>query len=236
MTKEILIIKHIEIEGSGTIEYFFQNTLWLIRTINLAVGDTLPGSLRDIKAIITLGGPMNVYEEADYPFLRDEDIFLQNALREKVPVLGICLGAQLIAKACGAQVRKAPRKELGWHNVTLTSAGKKDSLFSGVPETLEVFQWHEDTFDIPDGAVLLAESASCIHQAFRYGENAYGFQFHIEVTPAMIGSWINEYLKQPSDAGAAKNMLPDAYKKRKAFEARANTIYANFLKIISKQK
>ena len=233
MLKQILIIKHVEIEGPGTIERFFQNTNWTLATLNFATGGFPPDDFSDIKAIISLGGPMNVYEEADYPFLRDEDTFLKKAIRKEIPILGVCLGAQLLAKACGAKISRSPEKEIGWNRVSLTDDGQKDVLFESLPREIEVFQWHEDTFDIPQGAVCLASSQSCRNQAFKFGKNAYGLQFHIEVTPAIIESWVNEYMREDEGQFGAKNMLIDAYKKREAFEKQADMVYLNFAKIIA---
>lgn len=233
MPGQILIIKHMEIEGAGTIERFFRNTKWTLATLDFTAGGFPPDDLSDIKAIISMGGPMNVYEEADYPFLRDEDIFLKKAIRKEIPILGICLGAQLLAKACGAEVRKAPEKEMGWRSIELTATGERDPFFAGLPKELEIFQWHEDTFDIPKGAVCLVNSKSCHNQAFRFGKNAYGLQFHIEVTPAIIGSWVKEYIKDEKERLVAKDMLIDAYEKREAFEKQANMVYLNFAKIIA---
>jgi GMP synthase-like glutamine amidotransferase len=135
-----------------------------------------------------MGGPMNVYEDKKYPFLREESNFLKQAIDDGVPVLGICLGAQMIARACGASVVKASQKEVGWSKVFLTDMGKEDMLFRGLSETLPVFQWHEDTFELPVGGQLLATSTTCPHQSFRYS-NAYGLQFHVEVTPQIISAW-----------------------------------------------
>ncbi|MDD3905255.1 MAG: type 1 glutamine amidotransferase [Candidatus Omnitrophica bacterium] len=233
MSGRILIIKHVEIEGAGTIERFFQNTDWSLATLDFTAGGFPPDDLNDIKAIISMGGPMNVYEEADYPFLRDEDLFLKKAIKKEIPILGICLGAQLLAKACGAEVRKAPEKEMGWHRIELTADGEKDPFFAGLSKELEVFQWHEDAFDIPKSAVCLANSKSCHNQAFRFGKNAYGLQFHIEVTPAIIGSWVKEYIKDEKERLVAKDMLIDAYEKREAFEKQANMVYLNFAKIMA---
>lgn len=231
--REILILKHIEIEGPGSIAEFFKETTWNLKTVDLSKGESLPDSLKNIEAIISLGGPMNVYEEDKYSFLKDEGEFLKKAIREEVPILGICLGAQLLAKACGARVRKAPASEIGWYKVGLTEKGRSDPLFEGMPGELQVFQWHEDTFGIPKGAVHLAESGACPNQAFRFGRNAYGLQFHLEVSPRMIESWVKRYAKESSMSGDAKDMLMESYKRKQTFGKQASIIYLNFARIIT---
>jgi GMP synthase-like glutamine amidotransferase len=187
-----LIIKHVEIEGPGLIEYCLRKEKISYRIINLEGGDPLP-KLDPLSLIILLGGPMNVYEEDRYLFLKDEDLFIKEAIQRGKFILGICLGAQLIAKALGAKVFKAPAKEIGWYDVSLTRIGLQDPLFSNLPKTFPVFQWHEDTFEIPRSAKLIATSSSVPHQAFRYGGNAYGLQFHLEVTEGMIQEWMRTY-------------------------------------------
>ena len=187
-----LIIKHVDIEGPGLIEYCLRKERIPYRMINLEAGESLP-KLDPLSLIILLGGPMNVYEEDHYPFLKDEDLFIKEAIQRGKMILGICLGAQLIAKALGAKVFKAPVKEVGWFGVSLTEMGLQDPLFSNLPKTFPVFQWHEDTFDIPRSAKLIATSSSVPHQAFRYGDNAYGLQFHLEVTEEMIREWMRTY-------------------------------------------
>ncbi len=237
MSKQILIIKHIDIEGPGSIEKFFQNTAWSLRTVDLSKGESLPESLEDIEAIVSLGGPMNVYEENKYPFLQDENEILKKAIKEEIPILGICLGAQLLAKALGAQVKKAKTKEIGWHKINLTAYGQKDSLFEGLSAELDVFQWHEDTFDIPEKAMPLATSSSCQNQAFKWGKNAYGLQFHLEVTPEMVESWINAYAREgESVLPGVDNMLIQTYKKAVFLEKQANLSYLNFARIIDVSK
>jgi len=136
---------------------------------------------------------MNVYEEDRYPFLIEEDLFIKEAIQRGKSILGICLGAQLIAKALGAKVFKASVKEIGWYDVSLTRIGSIDPFFSHLPKTFSVFQWHGDTFEIPHGAILIATSSHVPHQAFRYGDNAYGLQFHLEVTQDIIREWMESY-------------------------------------------
>lgn len=231
MAKQILIIKHIEIEGPGTLGDFLKQRGRQTETIELEKGDALP-SVDECEAIVSLGGPMNVYEEDKYPFLKEEDKFLKQAIREGIPVLGICLGAQLLAKACGARVTKAPQKEIGWYEVKLTEETKTDSLFGGLPERLNIFQWRQDTFEVPKGGVRLSESKYCLNQAFRFGKNAYGLQFHVEVTQEIINSWINKYTEEKLSSVDKENMLSEAVKKKETFKKQADSIYLNFLRII----
>ncbi len=231
MPKEIVILKHIEIEGPGSIEEFFRNTAWSLKTIDLWAGKKLPENFDNIAAVVSLGGPMNVYEEDKYPFLKSENGFLQKAIKEEVPILGICLGAQLLAKACKAKVKKLDQKEIGWYDISLTREGKNDLLFEGLSSDLKAFEWHEDTFEKPIGSIFLAESTTCANQAFRFGSNAYGLQFHVEVTAEMIETWVNHYAKGNSLIDA-KAMLIEAYKKEEALKKTANLIYLNFARII----
>jgi GMP synthase (glutamine-hydrolysing) len=188
----VLIIKHVEIEGPGLIEYCLMREKIPYQILNINSDIRFP-ELDDLTHIVILGGPMNVYEEDRYPFLKVEDLFIKEAIKRGKAILGICLGAQLIAKELGAKVIKASTKEIGWYDVSLTRIGSRDPLFSGLPKTFSVFQWHEDTFEIPKAGKLIATSTDVPHQAFRYGENVYGLQFHLEVTEEMIKDWIFTY-------------------------------------------
>lgn len=229
----ILIIKHIDIEGPGTLGAFFEETGWKMKIVELDKGDRLL-LINEYEAIISLGGPMNVYEEAKYPFLKEEDKLIKMALQKETPILGICLGAQILAKACGARVMKSTQKEIGWQKVNLTDEGKRDPLFENMPGQLPVFQWHEDTFDIPEKGLHLAQSPACPNQAFRFGSNAYGLQFHIEVTPEMIESWVRAYTKKESIE--TKEMVIESYKAKGAFGKQAQMIYNNFSRIIAAER
>ncbi len=194
----VLIVKHIGNEGPGLIEYRLMQEKIPYQILDLETGARLP-RVNGLSHLIFLGGPMNVYEEDRYPFLRDEDLFIKEAIQRGKAVLGICLGAQLIAKALGARVFKAPMKEIGWYDVSLTKMGSQDPLLSDLPNTFPVFQWHGDTFEIPNGAKLIATSSPISHQAFRYGEKVYGLQFHLEVTEAMIREWMETYEEEFKD-------------------------------------
>jgi len=135
---------------------------------------------------------MSAWDDERHPHLAREVVAIEAALARKTPVLGICLGAQLLARSLGAELRRAERAEIGWHEVQPTLAGRDDSVLGAFRPSEQVFQWHSDTFELPSDAVHLAQGAdgACAQQAFRYGENAYGLQFHLEANAALIDRWL----------------------------------------------
>jgi GMP synthase-like glutamine amidotransferase len=182
----VLAFRHVPFEGLGLIEPALR-----LRRIEVDYADPYqPGTTRpDVArydALIFMGGPMSVND--DLPFLRQEMDFIRQAIAQRQPILGICLGSQLIACAMGATVRRNAAKEIGWYGLQFTPAAADDRLFAGLSQET-VFHWHGETFDLPPGAELLASSNLCRNQAFRAGEHVYGLQFHLEVTPEMIADW-----------------------------------------------
>ena len=148
---------------------------------------------------------MSVYQDHRFPHLTTEMKLIEDAMQRNLPVLGICLGAQLIAKTLGADVYPGKQKEIGWYDLNSTPGTARNSILKPLRETEKVFQWHGDTFDIPAGAIHLAASPLCVNQAFRYGDKVYGLQFHLEVDEAMILRWLkvpenrDEIAKLPGD-------------------------------------
>ncbi len=156
------------------------------------VADDLPPDFdpHHWAGLVVMGGPLSVAQCCELPFLQRQIEWLRLALQHKLPVLGLCLGGQLLAKALGAKVGANPAPEVGWHSIDLTSAGELDPLLSDTPSPALVCQWHGDTFELPAGGVLLASSSICRHQAFRFGTLAWGFQFHPEVNDEQLADWL----------------------------------------------
>ncbi|MDD3472398.1 MAG: type 1 glutamine amidotransferase [Syntrophaceae bacterium] len=186
-----LVIQHLESEGVGTLGDFLKSKDWELDFARLYEGCQLSAKNGMYDLVVSMGGTMNVYEEEKYPFLADETKFLREKIERGTTVLGVCLGAQMMAKAMGAQVVKSPAKEVGWGEVFLNNEGLSDKLFAGIKNPLKVFQWHGDMFHVPESGVLLGYSELCPHQAFRINRS-YGFQFHIEADAGLLSAWFDE--------------------------------------------
>ena len=230
-----LVLQHVDCEGLGLWEESCREAGIGVEVVALHRDGTLPPPHR-FQAVISLGGPMNVYEEEANPFLKREDAYIRQVLALGVPFLGICLGGQLLAKAVGGVVTRNGVKEIGWHTVDLDQPGQRDPLFAGLPETLTVFQWHGDTFSIPKGAVRLATSPACENQAFRcgFGGIAYAFQFHLEVTPAMVEEWVREYgseLRKPGEQLRAATLLEETSAQCERLRSLAKQVFTNFCRL-----
>ena len=148
-------------------------------------------SVDDFDALVVMGGPMSVYEEDKYPWLVEETRVIREAMEAGIPVLGICLGSQFMAAALGAQVYAGDNKEIGWFEVNLSESGKSSVL--GKLDGAKVFHWHGDTFEVPEGAKLLAFSEATPHQAFLYGANALALQFHLEVNAKSVDGMVSTF-------------------------------------------
>jgi GMP synthase-like glutamine amidotransferase len=204
--EEVLVFQHDPFEDLGFFAEVLEKQRADYRVVRLFHGEMPAEEWEHVRALIILGGPMNVDEEENFPFLRWEKRIIRAAIEEAVPMLGVCLGAQLIAATLGTPVFHGPVKEIGWSPISITPHGQVDSLLGYLPESATVFQWHGDGFDLPPGAIRLASSAHYSTQAFRVGKTIYGLQFHLEVTPRMIERWIDERSK---DLALAPYVLPD---------------------------
>ncbi len=156
---------------------------------SLAWGTPPPRPIETYGAVLVFGGAMHADQDEHHPWLREEDDFLRHLLRVRVPTLGVCLGAQLLAKAAGADVRPADEPEIGWYDVELTDAAADDVIFAELPERFPAFQWHYYTYGVPSAAVELARSRACT-QAFRLGDAVWGVQFHPEVSAQQVANWL----------------------------------------------
>lgn len=186
----VLVFQHVAAEPLGTLDRLIRARGHRIRFVNF---ERTPEAEPDVCAydgLIVLGGPMNVVDAAHRRHLRTELAQIEQALKAGIPMLGICLGAQLIAHALGADVRRLTTPEIGWYPLTPTEAGARDPVTAPIEAGARVFQWHSWRFDLPHGAEQLLTGESCEQQAFHYGGRAWGLQFHLEVEPALIERWL----------------------------------------------
>jgi GMP synthase-like glutamine amidotransferase len=181
--------QHVPFEGLGIIQQWIETHGHSLSVTRFYQEERLP-RIADIDFLIIMGGPMGVYEENSYPWLVNEKQFIAETIQQKKKVLGICLGAQLIASALGANVYPNTQKEIGWYPIRLTETGKKSSFLKTLPEQFTAFHWHGDTFDLPEEAQCLAESEACKHQAFSYRGHVLGLQFHLELRPDNVETLI----------------------------------------------
>jgi len=220
----VLIIKNVVSEGPGTILEFLKGNNFHFRIVEAGIGEPIP-SPDNFSSIVIMGGPMAVYEMEQYPFLKDVASTIEKALKMNKRVLGICLGAQLMAHVLGARVYQGHKKEIGWLPIEPTIDGARDEVFRYVVESMDktmVLQWHGDTFDIPSGAVRLASSKDYPNQAFRYG-NSYALQFHIEVNPEIIKEWFE-------DREDFQEILKDTERLYPRYRLRADLFYRAFFR------
>src|SRR6058998_356519 len=186
MSAKVLAFRHVPCEHLGLIADTLASHGIVCEYADLYHGGCGP-DIRAADALIFMGGPMSAND--DLPYLRRELDLIGEAVSLGKPILGVCLGAQLIAKALGARVYANAVKEIGWYPVYWTGAASRDALLHGLAAPETVFHWHGETFDLPSGAEWLASSSACRYQAYRVGENIYGLQFHLEVTPEMVADW-----------------------------------------------
>lgn len=226
---KILSVQNIQCETLGLLEQMFVHDGYHIEKVNTP-NDAVPTNALGYDAIVILGGPMAVYD--NLPYLQKEQELIRNAMKNDTPVLGICLGSQLIAQAGGGRVYKGKKKEIGWYDVYLTPASSNDIFRGFTDKMIRIFQWHGDTYDLPANAKILAYS-DLYPQAFRIG-SAVGIQFHFEVDEDLIQTWINEYSGDLVTEKINPESLLPAPKELDELAAQGRRIYANFTRVLQK--
>lgn len=190
MAKKFIIIQHVPHEILGTFHPLLKENDIRIKYVNFHRETNTNIKFKGYDGLVILGGPMSAYDHKNYPFLIHEQRMIEEALKENIKIIGICLGAQLIAQVLGARVYKNELPEIGWYDVELTETGKKDHFFKFFKDKEKIFQWHSDSFDLPKGAKHLASSQLCKNQGFCYDDNVYALQFHLEVDKMLIERWL----------------------------------------------
>jgi GMP synthase (glutamine-hydrolysing) len=188
--KKLLVCQHVPHEILGTLNPLLKRASFRIRYVNFARHPKGEPSLDGYHGLVVLGGPMSANDTGRFSHLITEMKLIESAMEQNLPILGICLGAQLIARTLGARVYANKEKEIGWYDVTPTIEAETDPLLAQLGGTEKIFQWHGDTFDVPRGGSRLAFSELCPNQAFRYGAAVYALQFHLEVDAPMINRWL----------------------------------------------
>jgi GMP synthase (glutamine-hydrolysing) len=190
---KIWVLQHHPVENLGRIADALEDAALAWQYVRVFDGAPIPTDMRGAGGLIVMGGPETVYQLDRYPYLRDEMRLMESALRDNKPILGVCLGAQLLAAVLGATVRRGESREIGWYPVRLADAANNDRLMRGLPSEFMAAHWHSDVFDLPAGAAALASSEKTAIQAFRFGDKAYGLLFHAEISEERIGKLVAEF-------------------------------------------
>lgn len=232
--RKLLVFQHVAAEPLGTLDQQFRAAGFRIRYMNFSRQPDAEPDVGRYHGLVVLGGPMSADISERHPHIAFERNAIREAIALGMPVLGICLGAQLIAASLGARTLRRAASEIGWFEVRPTEAAARDPLFAELGPREHVFQWHNDTFTLPGGAVRLAESERCAQQAFRYGESVYGLQFHLEVDAALIRRWLAtpsyiEELAGAPEAGGPAAILAATERHMARLNALSRAVFGEFI-------
>lgn len=226
---KVWVLQHHPAENLGLIAEALESAALAWQYVRVFDGQPIPADMKGAGGLIVMGGAEAVYQLDRYPYLRSEMALIENALKSGKPVIGICLGSQLLAAVLGANVRRGAQKEIGWYPVRLRPEASEDRLFRGLPSEFVACHWHGDVFDLPAGAVPLASSELTEFQAFRHGDKAWGLLFHAEMTDRTIATLVNENtegLKRVGIDGDA--ILAEAPERLATLEQIAGTIFGHW--------
>jgi len=234
----ILVFQHIAVEHPGVFREFLAKDGIAWDAVELDAGETIP-ALDNYDALWVMGGPMDVWQEKEHPWLRAEKRAIRTAVLERaMPYFGFCLGHQLLADALGGKVGPMAKSEVGVLDVELTESGTRDPLFAGLPHRFRALQWHgAEVATAPAGSTVLAQSDACGIQAIRVGTRAYGVQYHVEITAATVPEWgaVPEYrcaLDQTLGADALADLNRSAAEHMRDFNSNARRLYDNFMALV----
>ena len=235
---KFLVIKHVVVEGLGVFEQFCLDAGITIDVVELEKGDTFP-DLEGYAALWVMGGPMNVGDEVEFPWLVEEKALIRKSVLDRqLPYMGICLGSQLMADALDGEVKPMSLPEVGLLPVSMTPDGLNHPLTTGLPETIQVLQWHgQEVKRLPLGATLLASSVHCQVQAYAVGNYAFGLQFHSEVTEATVKDWVQipayrADLELMLGSTGSQDLKESIDKQLSVMNLEAKIVFDNFLHII----
>ncbi len=238
---KVLVFKHVAAEPLGLLDPMLRARGHRLRFANFFRDPGERPTLERYDALVVLGGPMNVDQADRFPHLNFEMRALEHFLKNGKPILGICLGAQLLAHTLGAAVKRNPVAEIGWYPLLPTPAATSDPVLGALKQTTAAFQWHGQTFEVPAQGRLLASSPFCANQAFAYDRTAWGFQFHLEVDRRLIARWlsIQSYVDElrESNAGVTpERILGDTDRSLAASETLARAVFSNWLDLLPAKK
>ncbi len=212
-----LFLEHVPFEKPGAILTWMKKRGFDFEEWKIFERNALPPDSKDFDLLVVMGGPMNIYEYEKYPWLKEEKKFIEKSIKKEKKVLGICLGAQLIADVFGSKIYRNRYREIGWFDVTLTPEGRHSPLLKGFPQRFTAFHWHGDTFELPHGSIHLAKSEACYNQAFTCRNQVVALQFHLETTPELMENLI-KYSSEDLDPPDLYVQTPEEMRKSAKFE------------------